>query len=411
MRSAHRSLNSLERVAGASRPPACSGIMFRGEPEATFPRPKNREQTSMRLTKPKRNARAFGTSLVLLASAFWGSQDAFAGSCSGYPAAQEYTFSFNREFTDPNDNAPDTIMPNAFTWQSTQEYPARCTCTGPTLRQTYFTTRTDLEAGKVATVNNQPMQFFKVNRNIQIAAEVWISAGRQAFVPIPFFSVSNEYSGQGRNCSGPGSTFDGTFSSGGQGKIHLMIVKPFVGTSVIPSTKLLSVFATTGPNEATSSLPMANVVMSGTVTVPQSCELPTGPDTTIDFGPVASAALAGAGETPMKTVKRTFQIRCKNISDTVKVQLSLEARPHVDDSSLLATEGRQDLGIRIRNLDRVISPVPPFGTPTNGNFIPLDMDYVHQSAQFDLEAWPVVTSRPVKTGPFQATATLKFEFE
>ena len=406
MRSAHRSLNSLERAAGASRPPACSGIMFRGEPEATFPRPKNREQTSMRLTKPKRNTRAFGTSLVLLASAFWGSQDAFAGSCSGYPAAQEYTFSFNRTFTNPNENAPDTIMPDAFTWQSNQEYPALCTCVG-SFRQTYFTARTDLEAGKVAVVNSQLMQFFKVNRNIQIAAEVWIGAGKRAFVPIPFFSVSNERPGWDTiTCP-----FQGTFNSGSEGKIHLMIVKPFVGTNVIPSTKLLSVFATTGPNEATSSLPMATVFMSGSVTVPQSCELPTGQDTTIDFGPVASGALAGPGETPMKTVKRTFQIRCKNISDTVKVQLSLEARPHVDDSSLLATEGRQDLGIRIRNLDRVISPVPPFGTPTNGNFIPLAMDYVDQSAQFDLEAWPVVTSRPVKTGPFQATATLKFEFE
>ena len=156
---------------------------------------------------------------------------------------------------------------------------------------------------------------------------------------------------------------------------------------------------------------MTSVYMSGTVTVPQSCQLAPGQNAVMNFGAINKDQLARPGEAPEKVIKRTFQIKCSNISQTVKINLSLESQPHSQEPSLLATQGRSDLGIQVRNLGRVVWPLVPFGTPKPNNIIPLDLNYAAQTTEFELEAWPVKMTSDPKVGPFNATATLKFDFE
>ncbi|HFS0484594.1 TPA: fimbrial protein [Pseudomonas aeruginosa] len=329
---------------------------------------------------------------------------AFSGACTPTNGTHLYIFDFQRTFTDPAANAPGTHLDNAYEWNLGGSYPGICSCSG-SYQGVYYTSKLTLAPGVTKPVNSQPMQFYKLNRNIQVAAELFIGGGKQTFFPLPLTSFHNGDT-RARNC---GSSTD--YVSGSQGRLHLMIDHPFVGVSTIPRIRLIDLYGTTNSNEALGVAPMASVFMSGSVTVPQNCQLAPGQNTTIDFGRLATGELALPGETPQRRVQRSFQIHCTNISESVGITISLESPAHPQFPDLIATNGRSDLGIRVRNADRNIHPVAPGTQPGQASLIPLTLDYVSQRAQFDLEAFPVRTTMSPTPGTFKGYATLKFDFD
>lgn len=75
-------------------------------------------------------------------------------------------FDFTQIFTNPDDNAPNRVMPNANVWHLPL-YQATCYCpSGEIFRENYYTTRANLKPGNTATVNGQELQFYKLNRNL-----------------------------------------------------------------------------------------------------------------------------------------------------------------------------------------------------------------------------------------------------
>ncbi|MFC5698862.1 fimbrial protein [Pseudomonas sp. GCM10022186] len=201
------------------------------------------------------------------------------------------------------------------------------------------------------------------------------------------------------------------FDTGKTGRLHLMIDKPFIGESVIPKTKLLELRGTVENTSSTGATPLADVWMSGSVVVPQSCELAPGQVTTIDFGNLNPWEVAGPGETPQRTVSRTFQIQCKNISEMVAVNLSLEGAPHAKQTNALAVNDRSDLAIILKNNGRIVPPLREFATPKPENLIPLTFNQAEQKGEFDLETYPIKAEKYVDPGEFKSQVTLKFEFE
>ncbi|MCY1218284.1 putative minor fimbrial subunit LpfD [compost metagenome] len=313
-------------------------------------------------------------------------------------------FDFTQRFTSPEHNAPNTVMPNANVWQLPL-YMATCYCPrGQIFRENYYTARTDLKPGRKAVVNGKQLQFYKLNRNLQVAIELWVNGYLNEYVPAPFSSVSNEES-YAKTCQ-----VGKEFGTGTKGRIHLMIDHPFVGESTIAHTQLLNVFGDTNPN-ATPTTPIAGVTMTGRVTVPQSCELAPGQVTTIDFDNIQPNTLAVPGAaSPANSRERTFQITCTNISQGVAINLSLESAANAHFPNIFATQGRTDLGIQINNNGRVISPLLPDATPGSANIIPLTLNHAQQTAEFSIEAFPVRTESHVEPGPFEGAATLKFDF-
>ncbi|MFZ6050235.1 fimbrial protein [Pseudomonas sp. CR3202] len=340
---------------------------------------------------------------------------ALAGVCKPDGAAKAFDFAFSATFTSPEENSHQQLMPNAHSWNvGSVSYPGFCGCSRPgTSQQTpseiIYTTKTDLAKGYTATVNGEAMQFYKVNRNIQVAAEVYVGGKVDKYVPLPLSKFSNNTNFK-YDCPSTG-LLDIYFNTGREGRLHLMIDKPFIGESVIPRTKLFDLLAGLEKTDPSGGQALVNVWMSGSVIVPQSCELAPGQVTTIDFGNLNPWEVAEPGETPQRTVSRTFNIQCKNISEMVAVNLVLEGNPHDVQTNALAVNDRSDLAIILKNNGRIVPPLREFATPKPENLIPLDFNQVEQKTQFDLEAYPIKAEKHIGAGEFKSQVTLKFEFE
>ncbi|MBT8767715.1 fimbrial protein [Metapseudomonas boanensis] len=337
---------------------------------------------------------------------------AHGGVCSPDSGAPAFDFSFKATFNSPEENSHLKVMPNAYEWNLGRNYPGSCSCSKPggTIpAEFHFTTKTDLAKGYTAAVNGEQRQFFQVNRNIQVASEVWIDGERLQFVPMPLDSLSNLKTGT-FGCGSDGRV-DVHFTTGSKGRLHLLIDKPFIGESVIPRTKLFDLMAIMEGTSATGAPPMVNVWMSGSVVVPQSCQLAPGQAMTIDFGNLTPWELPAPGESPQHTVSRTFKVQCKNISDTVAINLTLEGNHHLEQRNALAVNDRNDLAIILKNDGRIVPPLAENAAPSPSHLIPLTFSQADQSGEFNLEAYPIKTKEHVEPGQFTSQATVKFEFE
>jgi type 1 fimbria pilin len=342
---------------------------------------------------------------------------ASVGDCQPEGARQQFRFDFNAQFDSPDDNAPRRIMPNAYHWDLGRGtyYSMRCVCEPDNLRTpfAYYTATSNLRAGYRAIVEGKSMQFFQINRNLQVAGEVWISARRQEFVPIPFTNESNGGSNPALGqCDFGTIVFRNAVDTGSEGKLHLMIDQPFIGESIIPSTQIVQLTAGLSSHPSGRAVPVAEVWMSGRVVVPQSCRLAAGQNTVIDFGTLMPSEILRAGQAPQRAESRTFRIQCENIGESVLIDLSLSGAPHVREPGLLAVNARDDLAIALRSGSRSIAPLPPtqLSTPAPNQRIPIDLNQPQQQASFDLEAYPVRMAEQLEAGPFASQVTLKFEF-
>lgn len=330
-----------------------------------------------------------------------------AGACSTDKGTHQFHFPFQATFNDPSQNSHQSTLPNAHSWNLPTTYSATCTCnSGGSTPELNFSASTSLALGYKGQVNAKTMQFFKVNRNIQVAFEVFIGGNRNEFIAAPFSMEGNRTF---ERCS-YGSIQGNNFASGGRGRLHLMIDRPFVGQSRIPSTKVLDIYGTTYRDDPHPSTPMASVWMSGEVNVPQSCRLEPGV-VTIDFDKRSAHEIAKIGQPGQQPISRTLQVKCTNISEMVGINLSFEGHPSTVDSNILAVNDRSDLGIVLKNNGHVVPPVNPGGIPGERNNIALEFNPADQRGQFSIEAYPVRLKERLKPGPFESQVTLKFDFE
>ena len=334
---------------------------------------------------------------------------ASAGVCEPVGTAQKFSFAFNRVFTAPEENAANALYPNAYEWNLGRVYSGRCVCPSRSLPAgTYFTTRTSLVKGVIRTVNGVNVQFYEINRNLQLGTEIYLAGLVKDFRPTPWSSLFNENTGS-FNCSN-GYAPVANFETGSRGRLHLLISRPFVGVINVPEFKVLDVYGSMGDANAVPTRPLVGLFMSMSVTVPQNCKLVPGQSTTIDFGPLISSQLASPGGARQSAVSRNFAIQCTNISAGVRINLSLEGRPHGRDARYLETS-HQNVAVAMESGGKLVPPSVPGALPAGNQLIPIALDYDNLRALFDLIAWPVrMTERPAP-GAFQGSATLKFDFE
>ncbi|WP_249605121.1 fimbrial protein [Chromobacterium sp. IRSSSOUMB001] len=332
-----------------------------------------------------------------------------AGACEPVDNAQRFSFAFNRVFATPEENATDALYPNAYEWNLGRLYSGRCACSGSTLPGgVYFTTRTSLAKGMSRGVNGVNVQFYEINRNLQLGTEIYLAGLVKAFKPTPWSRLFNENTGS-FNCS-QGSALVSNFETGSRGRLHLLISRPFVGVINVSEFKVLDVFGSMHDAGAEPVKPLVGLFMSMSVTVPQNCRLAPGQSTTIDFGSLLASQLAVPGGSRQGAVSRSFYIQCANISAGVRINLALEGRPHGRDARYLETS-HQNVAVAMESGGKLVPPTVPGALPVGNQLIPIALDYDNLRALFDLTAWPVkMTERPVP-GAFQGSATLKFDFE
>lgn len=337
---------------------------------------------------------------------------AVAGDCAPTNGTHVFDFPFSATYTSPDDNSPKRVLANAHAWDLGGDYPGSCRCSRPNtsyVAPNLFSTRTDLATGYSAPVNGQTLQFYQVNRNIQVASEVWIHGDRQAYVPAPLVAVSNLLSGA-RDCTSAGLIENFNYRSGSMGRLHLMIDRPFIGEVIIPRTRLFDIVSAVEGAPSIAAQPMASVWMSGRVVVPQSCKLAPGQVTVFDFGGLSPNELPMPGQAPQHTMVRRFQVQCSNVPQMAEIDLSLEGRVHPDEPSALAMNERSDMAIMLKHEGRILPPVPQSGVPRPENIIPLALDLASQRGDFQLEAYPIKLTPGVAPGTFSSQVTLKFDF-
>lgn len=333
---------------------------------------------------------------------------AASGICSPKKdGVKHFEFPFVQELKNPLENQKDKMFVEG--WNLNQSYRLNCECDGG---NTALQTNAYIWAIPPAALPRLPNQIngrtvYKITDNLAMGAKVFISGDRGYEVPVPIENLDNGRKGSINSPLCSNSNFD----SGGRGTVELYIIHPFTGVEAIPLTKLLEISLSTKSAPGGPISPVAaEVWMSGTVTVPQSCSFQPSP-IVVNFNDIMSNDFATKGEMPkgFKEERRTITLKCSNISEGVKVNLTFSGTPDGNDPTLLKTnpEGT-GIGIRINGEnergERVkISPA--------GGEIPVKMNYnngnLDSQGTADIYVSPLnTTGKPAKVGEFSATATV-----
>jgi type 1 fimbria pilin len=318
---------------------------------------------------------------------------AHASECAPTTGTKTYNFPMNYLLEDPAQNTTGRVIKDAYQWNLSGNYNVTCSCTG-SYTGAYVTAKVP-DTGLVYT--DGTLNYYSISEYLAVASEVYIAGGLGVNKATPFTSVSNQ------NTSTSCAKYP--YATGSRGSISLYFRRPFVGVQTIPLTKVVDVYLASDATTQ-SSVPVSVVWMSGTVTVPQSCEINGGGVITVPFGDIMSGDIATKGEMAKNFTPKNvnFNVACTNISEGVKVSLSFQGTPDANDPTLLSTTN-SDVGVRIQ--DTSGAPVAPLS-----GRLPLMMDYTAQLGTSAISLFPVnTTGHAPETGNFTATATIRAEIE
>ncbi|MFE1282725.1 fimbrial protein BcfD [Klebsiella aerogenes] len=207
--------------------------------------------------------------------------------------------------------------------------------------------------------------------------------------------------------------YDANVNNGSPFPVHdsnlvfqLKVVKPFIGTVNIEPKTMFNVYVTTTGDDPLSTV-VYSIVYSGSVTVPQSCEINAGQTILVDFGSLYSGGFNRVGEKPtgVRNKRFTVPVKCSGVDSQVSLSLRLIATADSHLSQAIATDN-PDVGVVVESSDGTVltpndaSSVEPFTTDENGQ------------ATLSLQAYPVsTTGQTPAEGAFTALANLRVDFD
>lgn len=334
-----------------------------------------------------------------LAAADW-------GPCAPEGGTHSFSAMLDKTITDTSENASGVVFPDFWSWNLGGGYSGTCECpAGDEAAPVYYKAVSALALGH----SEGGRDYFIVNDNIQISADVWIEGGLQEYVSVPFENTSNK-SETRAICDVDGIPV--AITTGSKGKLSLYIHHPFVGELVIPSIKIMDLYATrkSGVYGAT---PMTSVYFSGHIIVPQGCELSSGSTLEIPFGEFkASDFKDRKGQIAKNATKFTkeLQFKCTNISDGVKIFLHIEGMPNANDSNAIDM-GNPDIGAVIEGANGNIL-VPNDINVNQEMSVSALVDETHRTASTTISAYPISTTGKLpKAGVFEGIATMRIDVE
>ncbi len=108
---------------------------------------------------------------------------------------------------------------------------------------------------------------------------------------------------------------------------QLKVVKPFIGTVNIEPKTMFNVYVTTTGDDPLSNV-VYSIVYSGSVTVPQSCEINAGQTILVDFWLAVQRRLQsrrGKKPTGVRKKRFTVPVKCSGVDSQVNLSLRLIA--------------------------------------------------------------------------------------
>ena len=175
---------------------------------------------------------------------------------------------------------------------------------------------------------------------------------------------------------------------------------------MIPRATMFRVYVTTTSSDPLTT-PVYTISYSGTIQVPQSCEINAGNVVEFDFGDIGASLFskAGIGNKPegISAQSKTIAIKCTNVEANAMLTMRVEAEK-VSGSALVSDNA--DVGFVIANSNGV--PLTPNNLTSK---IPFRLDDSAQ-AQVGIRAWPVsVTGKKPAEGRFTSRGYLRVDYD
>nr|WP_283771148.1 long polar fimbrial protein LpfD [Enterobacter sp. 120016] len=334
-----------------------------------------------------------------LAAADW-------GPCTPNGGTHSFSAVLDKTITDTSENASGVVFPDFWSWDLGGKYKATCECpAGDDLVEGLFMASSPLPFGH----SEGARDYYVINDNIQISADVWIEGNTQKYFTVPFSNKTNQNPSRG-GCDVNGT--DPNWATGSKGKLSLYIHHPFVGELVIPETKIVDVFGTRKEG-VYGATPLSSVFFSGHIIVPQGCELSSGSTLEIPFGEFkASDFKDRKGQIPKnaRTFTQELQFKCTNISDGVKIFMHIEGLPNANDTNAIDM-GNPDIGAVIKG-DNGKVLVPNDINANQELKVSNLVDETHRTASTTISAYPISTTGKLPAaGEFEGIATMRIDVE
>ncbi|HGM5493046.1 TPA: fimbrial protein [Serratia fonticola] len=362
----------------------------------------------MKISSSMTRISTLASSAVVISLCLIQQVQAATGICTPKAAGiKKFQFPFVQELKNPSENQKDKMFVEG--WNLNDSYRLNCDCDGggADLMKEVWIWATPPETLQQLSYSINGRTVYKITDNLAMGAQVFIGGKIRDYRPVPIQGLGNRDPGSINSSPCLNAKFD----SGAKGIVELYIINPFTGVENIPLTKLLGISASVKAAPGGPISPVAaEVWMSGTVTVPQSCSFQPSP-IVIKFNDIMSNDFKTKGAMPdgFKEERHTITLKCSNISEGVKVNLTFSGAPDGNDGNLLKTnpEGT-GIGIRIDGVNERGARVQI--SPAGGE-IPVKMNYnngnIDSQGTADIYVSPRnTTGKPAAVGPFSATATV-----
>lgn len=184
---------------------------------------------------------------------------------------------------------------------------------------------------------------------------------------------------------------------------RIKVVKPFIGFVMIPKQTLFYVHVTTDNDPLV--VPTYTISYSGSITVPQSCQINNNQTIDIDFGKIPSTSFSqtGAGNKPLGVNAQTREvlIKCTNIDAYAALALGIESEKSNND---ILVSNNPAIGFKFSDSSgNVLRPNDP------NSKIPFKNN---NPSKISINVWPVsIDGSKPEPGPFRGNGYLRVDFD
>lgn len=333
----------------------------------------------------------------------WGAQAAaYTGQCHTSQGDPYIGVNFGVKTLAEEDNAAGVVKDNFYQWNESNEYYVSCDCDKDNVR-----------SGLWAFAADSPLPYlgdswYEVND--YLAVKILLGVKGNTPSAVPFENIGTGSDSRWHICDPGGQYLGGKGASGNSGSFSLKILQPFVGSVTIPSMVLAHLYECynipSSSHCSATGQPVLTYYLSGTVNSLESCSVNAGETIEVDLGDVFAANFRVVGQKPVgaKTEQLSIPVRCNTgNSGLVNVNLSLTATTDPNYPQAIKTS-RPGVGVIVTDSqNNVISPA--------GGRLPLAIPD-NEDSYARMNVFPVsTTGTPPETGRFEATATVRIEFD
>lgn len=340
--------------------------------------------------------------LALFFAAFF-ARSAPTGYCVPDNGVYHNNFQFNKQLSWTSSSVgmfEDIMIDNG-----TLSFKGTCYClTGKneTYKYAYITSIVNPSLKHTAVRRN--VHFYDLNAQLDIGLIVYVLG--KGYVSVPFDHMPNDTGGHYGCHDGISSAT--TFYSGGSGIIYLYVKRHFTGVVNIPRTVMANIYATIDPVTVSHEV-ISDVIVEGSLTVPQTCEIDEGQTIMFDFKKILASEFPSVKGEALKRHKitRKVNIKCSNMFTLDLLGATIQASGSSPDGTMVATNN-PDVGIKIYDKrDKEVN--------VNGGELAAETTQSPETLG-DMQGTLTFSGAPASAtgakpqpGPFSATATLTIE--